>query len=116
MRAMKHLADDAAKNPAMQRCIQYFFLYEIYLKSIFFMSKNRQMSCEIHTISCLFFLNFVQENVREKMPGPYFGHPAQTSSFTKYKFLLVKKSYATISNRLSVLKWFQLFNGDLLFS
>ena len=39
---------------------------------------------------------------------PNFGHPALTSSFTKYKFLQVKNSFATIVNELSVLKLFQL--------
>ena len=43
-------------------------------------------------------------------------HPALTSSFTKYKFLQVKNSFATIVNGLLVLKLFQLSNGDLLFS
>ena len=37
---------------------------------------------------------------------PNFGHPALTSSFTKYNFLQVKTSYATIVNELSVLKLF----------
>ena len=47
---------------------------------------------------------------------PYFGHPALTPSYTKYKFLQVKNSFATLVNELSVLKLFQLSNGDLLFS
>ena len=47
---------------------------------------------------------------------PNFGHPALTPSFTKYRFLQVKKSFATLVNELSVLKLFQLSNGDLLFS
>ena len=47
---------------------------------------------------------------------PNFGHPALTSSFTKYKFLQVKRSFATLMNELSVLKLFQFSNGDLLFS
>ena len=47
---------------------------------------------------------------------PNFGHPALTPSFTKYKFLQVKNSFATLVNELSVLKLFQLSNGDLLFS
>ena len=38
---------------------------------------------------------------------PNFGHPALTSSFTKYEFLQVKNSFATIVNGLSVLKLFQ---------
>ena len=46
---------------------------------------------------------------------PNFGHPALTSSFTRYKFLQVKYSVATILNRLSVLKLIQLSNDDLLF-
>ena len=45
---------------------------------------------------------------------PNFGHPALTPSFTKYNFLQVKTSYATIVNELSVLKLFQLSNSDLL--
>ena len=77
MRAMKDLADDAAKNP-MQRWKLYFLCMKSN-QNRFFMSKNRQMSCKIHTISCLFVLNFVQEKGRKKMPGPYFGHPALTS-------------------------------------
>ena len=47
---------------------------------------------------------------------PNFGHPALTLSFTIFNFLQVKKSFATILNGLSVLKSFQLSNGDLLFS
>ena len=47
---------------------------------------------------------------------PNFGHPALTPSFTKYNFLQVKKSFATLVNELSVLKLLQLSNGDLLFS
>ena len=47
---------------------------------------------------------------------PNFRHPALTPSFTKYKFLQVKNSFATLVNELSVLKLFQLSNGDLLFS
>ena len=47
---------------------------------------------------------------------PNFGHPALTPSFTKYKFLQVKNSFETLVNELSVLKVFQLSNGDLLFS
>ena len=43
---------------------------------------------------------------------PNFGHP----SFTKYKFLQVKNSFATIVNGLSGLKLFQLSNGYLFFS
>ena len=35
---------------------------------------------------------------------PNFGHPAQTSSFTKYDFLQVKNYFATIVNVLSVLQ------------
>ena len=45
-----------------------------------------------------------------------FGHPALTSSFTKYKFLQVKNSFEENLNGLSVLKLFQLSNGDLSFS
>ena len=47
---------------------------------------------------------------------PNFGHPALTSSFTKYIFLEVTNSFATLVNELSVLKLFQLSNGDVLFS
>ena len=47
---------------------------------------------------------------------PNFGHPALTSAFTKYKLLEVKNSFATLVNVLSVLKLFQLSNGDSLFS
>ena len=47
---------------------------------------------------------------------PNFGHSALTSSFTKYKFLQVKKSFATVVNGLSILKLFKLSNGDLCFS
>ena len=47
---------------------------------------------------------------------PYFGHPALTSSFTEYEFLEVKNNFATILTEVSVLKLFQLSNGDLLFS
>ena len=50
----------------------------------------------------------------DRVVCPNFGHPALTSSFTKYKFLQVKNSFATIVNGLSVLKLFQLSNGDLL--
>ena len=45
---------------------------------------------------------------------PNSGHPSPTSPFTKYKFLQVKYSFTTIVIELSVLKLFQLFNGDLL--
>ena len=37
-------------------------------------------------------------------------------SLTKHKFLQLKNSFATIVNRLSVMKLFQLSNGNLLFS
>ena len=47
---------------------------------------------------------------------PNFGHSDLTSSFTKYKCLLVKNSFATIVNGLLVLKLFQLSNGNLYFS
>ena len=39
-----------------------------------------------------------------------FGHPAQTSLFTKGK-----NNFATYVNDLSVLKLFQLSNGDIFF-
>ena len=42
---------------------------------------------------------------------PNFGYPTLTSSFTKYKFLQVN-TFATIVNELSVLKLFQLSNGE----
>ena len=45
---------------------------------------------------------------------PNFGHPALTSSFTKYEFLQVKNSFATILNELSVFKLLQLSNGDFI--
>ena len=44
-----------------------------------------------------------------------FGHLALTT-FTKKRFLLVKNIFATIVNVLSVLKLFQLPNGNLFFS
>ena len=47
---------------------------------------------------------------------PNFGHPALTPSFTKYEFVQMKNSFATLVKELSVLKLFQLSNGDLLFS
>ena len=43
-----------------------------------------------------------------------FGHPALISTFTKYKFLQVKNIFATIVNRLSVMKLFQFSNVDFL--
>ena len=51
----------------------------------------------------------------DRVVCPYFGHTALTSSFTKYKFFQAKNSFATIVNRLSVLKLFQLLNGILFF-
>ena len=47
---------------------------------------------------------------------PNFGHPALTSSFTKYKFLQMKNSFETNVNGTSVLKLFHLLNDNLLFS
>ena len=47
---------------------------------------------------------------------PNFGHPAQTSSFTKYILLQAIFFSSTNVNELSVWKLFQLWNGDLLFS
>ena len=44
-----------------------------------------------------------------------FGHPTLTPSFTKYTFFQIKNSFATLVNELSVLKLFQLSNGDLFF-
>ena len=41
-----------------------------------------------------------------------FEHPNLTSSFTKYKILKMKNSFANIVDGLSVLKLFQLSNGD----
>ena len=46
---------------------------------------------------------------------PNFGHPALTFIHKIY-FLKTKDSFATIVNGLSVLKLFQLSNGELLFS
>ena len=40
-----------------------------------------------------------------------FGHPAQTSSFTKYNFFSGENNFATFENEPSVLKLFQLSNG-----
>ena len=45
-----------------------------------------------------------------------FGHPAPTSSLTKYELLQKKNNFAIIVNELSVFKLFQLSNVDLLFS
>ena len=48
--------------------------------------------------------------------GTNFGHPTLNSSFTKYRFLQVKNSCATIVlNGLSVPNLFQLSKGDLSF-
>ena len=44
---------------------------------------------------------------------PNFGRPALTPSYAKYKCLQVENIFATIVNELSVLKLFQLSNGDL---
>ena len=54
------------------------------------------------------------ENNKDRVVCPNFGHPALTSSFTKYEFLQVKNSFATILNKLSVFKLFQLSNGDFI--
>ena len=45
-----------------------------------------------------------------------FGRPALTQQLTKYNFMHVKDSFATIVNGPSVLKLCQILNGDLLFS
>ena len=45
------------------------------------------------------------EKGKSSVVCPNFGHPAQTSSFTKYKFLQVKNNFV---NALSVLKLFHL--------
>ena len=52
------------------------------------------------------------------MGGPAVGgfSPAQTLSFTKCKFLQVNNFFAIIVDELSVLKLFQLSNGNLIFS
>ena len=42
---------------------------------------------------------------------PNFGHLSLTSSLTKYQYLQMKNSFATIVNEMSVLKLFQLSNG-----
>ena len=55
------------------------------------------------------------KNLSNRVVCPNFGHPALTPSFTKYQFLQVKNRFATLVNELSVLKLFQLSNGDLLF-
>ena len=47
---------------------------------------------------------------------PNLGHPVLTLPSTKYRFLQVKNSLATISNELPVLKLFQFSKSDLLFS
>ena len=44
-----------------------------------------------------------------------FGHPAQTSFFKKYKLIQVKKSFENIVNEISILKLFELSNGDFYF-
>ena len=53
---------------------------------------------------------------KDRVVCPNFRHPALTHSFTKYNFFQMKNSFATLVNELSVLKLFQLSNGDLLFS
>ena len=50
--------------------------------------------------------------VTEEVVCHNFGHPALTSSFTKYKFLQVKYDFAAIVNERSVLKLLQLSNVD----
>ena len=58
---------------------------------------------------------FVNKSVK-RVVCPNFVHPALTSLFTNYSFFQVKYSFAYIVNGLSVLKLFQLSNGDSLFS
>ena len=72
----------------------FFFL----LKYVTVNEKNRTFICFI-----------LQKNIRHtyRVVCPNFGHPAPTSSFTKYTFLQVKNSFATIVNGLSLLKLFQ---------
>ena len=61
--------------------------------------------------------NFIKTKITcNRVVCPNFGHPALTSSFTKYKFLHVKNSFETNVNGPSVLKLFQLLNDNLLFS
>ena len=48
----------------------------------------------------------------DRVVWPNFEYLVLTSSFTKYKFLQVKKCFGTSVNGLSVLKLFQLSNGD----
>mgnify|MGYP000279282549 CR=1 FL=1 len=62
----------------------------------------------------MFLTNYCRQITRVVCPN--FGHPALTPSFTKYKNFQMKNSFATLVNELSVLKLFQLSNGDLLFS
>ena len=63
-----------------------------------------------------FFSKLWKETKKTRIACPNFGHPAQTLSFTKHKFLQVKNNFETIMNGLPTLKLFQLSNGDLLFS
>ena len=65
-------------------------------------------------LQTLFETQQIQKHI-PKAVCPNFGHPALTSLFTKYELLHVKKSFATILNGLSVLKFFQLSNGDFFF-
>ena len=53
---------------------------------------------------------------RSKYYSPNFGHPAKTSLFSKYKFWKFKIILQQLWINLSVLRLFQLLNGDLFFS
>ena len=63
---------------------------------------------KVDTNDVFLFVFFLATIVSNKVVCPNFGHTALTSSLTKYKFLQMKNSFATIVNESSVLKLFQL--------
>ena len=90
-----------------------YYIHITYMYQCILHSYYTSAICNVHTaiVKLVMLLYASAQGV-----CPNFGHPALTSSFTKYKFLQMKNSFATIVNGLSVLKLFQLSNGDLCFS
>ena len=69
--------------------------------------------CPDHRVIISMVQTFIYSLYR--IVSPNIGHPVLTLSFTKYRFLQVKNSFATSANGQSVLKLFQPSYGIIFF-
>ena len=93
---------------------------EIYAFHIFDINAVFLSGCHINAIQVDITAKTIPlwlQHLNARVVCPNFGPcPITYTSFMKYKFLQVNNTFANIVNRLSVLKLFQLSNGDLNFS